>query len=104
MHYGPRLLLLFTAIAALSLVACGGNSTSPAWIESLPLTESVTGTPAALDAFGPELTRLMPQANLSTAENGQDALNAVRSGAAVAAVVPRNGGSPPDGLTAIDVD
>ena len=104
MHYGPRLLLLFTTIAALSLVACGGNSTSPAWIESLPLTESVTGTPAALDAFGPELTRLMPQANLSTAENGQDALNAVRSGAAVAAVVPRSGGSPPDGLTAIDVD
>jgi poly-gamma-glutamate synthesis protein (capsule biosynthesis protein) len=104
MHYRPRLLLLVTAFAALSLAACGGTGTSPAWIESLPLTESVTGTPAALDAFGPELNRLMPQATFSTAVSGQDALNAVRSGAAVAAVVPRSDGSPPDGLTAIDVD
>lgn len=104
MHRVPRLLLLFTAMAALSLVACRGDRTSPAWIKSLPAIESVAGTPAALDAFGPELQRLMPKATLSTANDGQGALNAVRSGAAVAAVVPRSGGSPPDGLTAIDID
>jgi poly-gamma-glutamate synthesis protein (capsule biosynthesis protein) len=104
MHLISRLLLLFTAVAALSLVACRSNDTSPTWIESLVVAESVTGTPAALDAFGPDLNRLMPAASLSTAEDGQDALNAVRSGAAVAAVVQRGDESTLDGLSAIDIE
>ncbi|MGE3600360.1 MAG: CapA family protein [Dehalococcoidia bacterium] len=103
MHHTPRLLLLMTAIAALSFAACKSNDTSPTRIESLAVAESVTGTPAALDAFGPDLSKLMPKASLSTAADGQEALDAVRSGAAVAAVVPRGGDGALDGLSAIDI-
>jgi poly-gamma-glutamate capsule biosynthesis protein CapA/YwtB (metallophosphatase superfamily) len=104
MHLTPRLLLMFVPIAALILGACGGGRTSPTRIESLSVAESVTGTPAALDAFGPDLNELMPNAALSTAQDDQGALNAVRSGAAVAAVVPRTAGAAMDGLSATDIE
>lgn len=98
----PRILVII--VAALSLAACREERTSPTWIESLRVVDSVTGTPAALDAFGRDLSTLMPEASLATAPSDQGALNAVRSGSAVAAVVPRGDDRALTGLTATDIE
>lgn len=98
----PRSLLIVSLV--LVLAACRDERTSPAWIESLRLAESLTGTATALGNFQSELDAVLPETSLRTAASTAAALEEVRSGVAVAALIARTDERGLDGLLAIDID
>jgi poly-gamma-glutamate synthesis protein (capsule biosynthesis protein) len=95
---------LLLIVAAALLGGCREGDTSFARIESLLAVESITGTQAALTAFGDELAAVMPAARLERTDSAAAALEVLRSGRAVAAFVRTDEAQARDGLTLTEID